>query len=119
MRPFSAGVKALGIAPLIGKQTTGAGVWLSGRNSLTDKGMARVAEYPQYAMDGSWIIEGRGVSPDIEVDNLPYATFTGKDAQLEKALDYLKQALNKQAVEDFKPKALPARGMAEDVKRAH
>ena len=116
---FSAGVKALGIAPLIGKQTTGAGVWLSGRNSLTDKGMARVAEYPQYAMDGSWIIEGRGVSPDIEVDNLPYATFTGKDAQLEKALDYLKQELNKQAVEDFKPKALPASGMAEDVKRAH
>ncbi|MCL1093632.1 S41 family peptidase [Shewanella kaireitica] len=116
---FSAGVKALGIAPLIGKQTTGAGVWLSGRNSLTDKGMARVAEYPQYAMDGSWIIEGRGVSPDIEVDNLPYATFTGNDAQLQKALDYLKQELNKQAVEDFKPKALPVSGMAEDVKRAH
>ncbi|MCL1048744.1 S41 family peptidase [Shewanella abyssi] len=115
---FSAGVKALGIAPLIGKQTTGAGVWLSGRNSLTDKGMARVAEYPQYAMDGSWIIEGRGVSPDIEVDNLPYATFMGKDAQLEKAMDYLQQALKKQPVVDFKPSALPAKGMAEDVKKA-
>ncbi|MFT5788844.1 MAG: tricorn protease [Shewanella sp.] len=116
---FSAGVKALGIAPLIGKQTTGAGVWLSGRNSLTDKGMARVAEYPQYAMDGSWIIEGRGVSPDIEVDNLPFATFMGKDAQLEKAMDYLQQALKEQPAVDFKPNALPANGMAEDVKKAY
>lgn len=92
---------------------------MSGRNSLTDKGMARVAEYPQYAMDGSWIIEGRGVSPDIEVDNLPYATFNGKDAQLDKAMDYLQQALKKQPKVNFVPNALPANGMAEDVKRAH
>ncbi|WOT06162.1 S41 family peptidase [Shewanella youngdeokensis] len=112
---FSAGIKALGIAPLIGKQTTGAGVWLSGRNSLTDNGMARVAEYPQYAMDGSWIIEGRGVSPDIEVDNLPYATFTGKDAQLEKAIEHLKQALDQQPPVKFSPKPLPVTGMAQAV----
>uniref|UniRef100_UPI0040474B33 S41 family peptidase n=1 Tax=Shewanella sp. TaxID=50422 RepID=UPI0040474B33 len=68
---FSAGVRALNIAPIIGKQTAGAGVWLSGRNSVTDNGMARVAEYPQYAIDGRWIVEGHGVEPDIEVDNLP------------------------------------------------
>lgn len=114
---FSAGVKALGIAPLIGKQTAGAGVWLSGRNALTDNGMARVAEYPQYAVDGSWIIEGRGVSPDIEVDNLPYATFNGEDAQLTKAIEYLQQAQSLQPVLEFKPKPLPAHGMAEDVKK--
>ncbi|MGS0673999.1 S41 family peptidase [Shewanella sp. 125m-1] len=115
---FSAGVKALGIAPLIGKQTAGAGVWLSGRNSLTDRGMARVAEYPQYAMDGSWIIEGRGVSPDIEVNNLPYATFNGTDAQLNKAVSYLKEALDKQPVTEFNPKPMPKKGMAEDVNKA-
>ena len=115
---FSAGVKALGIAPLIGKQTAGAGVWLSGRNSLTDKGMARVAEYPQYAMDGSWIIEGRGVSPDIEVDNLPYATFSGTDAQLDKAVSYLKEALKQQPATKLVPKPMPVKGMAEDVHKA-
>ncbi|WP_299809008.1 S41 family peptidase [uncultured Shewanella sp.] len=115
---FSAGVKALGIAPLIGKQTAGAGVWLSGRNALTDRGMARVAEYPQYAMDGSWIIEGRGVSPDIEVDNLPYATFTGHDAQLDKAISYLKGALQAQPVPELTPKPMPTKGMAEDVQKA-
>ncbi len=113
---FSAGIKALGIAPLIGKQTAGAGVWLSGRNSLTDKGMARVAEYPQYAMDGRWIVEGRGVSPDIEVDNLPLATFKGQDAQLQKALSYLQDELSKQPIQPYKAQPMPASGMAQDIK---
>ncbi|WP_076416632.1 S41 family peptidase [Shewanella sp. UCD-KL12] len=113
---FSAGVKALGIAPLIGKQTAGAGVWLSGRNGLTDKGMARVAEYPQYAMDGRWVLEGRGVSPDIEVDNLPYATFTGTDAQLDKAISYLKDELIKQPILPLKAQPIPSTGMADDIK---
>ncbi|KIO36302.1 S41 family peptidase [Shewanella sp. cp20] len=113
---FSAGIKALGLAPLIGKQTAGAGVWLSGRNSLTDKGMARVAEYPQYAMDGRWIVEGRGISPDIEVDNLPHATFKGEDAQLNKALNYLKQKLELEPVLPIKAQPMPGSGMAQDVK---
>ena len=113
---FSAGIKALGIAPLIGKQTAGAGVWLSGRNSLTDKGMARVAEYPQYAMDGRWVLEGHGVTPDIEVDNLPFATFNGHDAQLETAISYLKDELIKQPIPALKAQPMPAKGMAEDIK---
>ncbi|MEI6858807.1 MAG: S41 family peptidase [Shewanella sp.] len=112
---FSAGIKALGIAPLIGKQTAGAGVWLSGRNSLTDKGMARVAEYPQYSMDGRWIIEGRGVSPDIEVDNLPYATFNGHDAQLEKAISYLKDELVQKPIKPLEALPLAGKSMADGI----
>lgn len=112
---FSAGIKALGIAPLIGKQTAGAGVWLSGRNALTDKGMARVAEYPQYAMDGRWVLEGYGVTPDIEVDNLPFATFNGKDAQLEAAISYLKDELVKQPIPALKALPMPEKGMAQDI----
>ncbi len=112
---FSAGVKSLGLAPLIGKQTSGAGVWLSGRNGLTDKGMARVAEYPQYDIKGNWIVEGRGVSPDIEVDNLPYASFNGQDAQLERAITYLKNKVEHQPVAPLKAKPLPTKGMAQDA----
>jgi tricorn protease len=84
---FAAGVKALKLAPLIGKRTSGAGVWLSDRNPLTDRGRARVAELAQFSAEtGEWLIEGKGVSPDIEVDNLPHATFTGADAQLDAAI---------------------------------
>ncbi|WP_144210273.1 S41 family peptidase [Shewanella donghaensis] len=113
---FAAGIKALGLAPLIGKQTAGAGVWLSGRNSLTDKGMARVAEYPQYAIDGSWIVEGHGVEPDIEVNNLPFATFSGKDAQLETAISYLKDEMAQKPIAPLKAKPIAATGFAADTK---
>ncbi|QIR13863.1 S41 family peptidase [Shewanella aestuarii] len=112
---FSAGIKALGLAPLIGKQTAGAGVWLSGRNSLADKGMARVAEYPQYAMDGRWIVEGHGVEPDIEVSNLPFATYQGEDAQLEKAISYLKEQLAQSPYQPLKALPLPKTGKADDI----
>lgn len=105
---FSAGVKTLGLGPLIGKRTAGAGVWLSGRNQLADRGVARVAENAQFAMDGRWIIEGYGVSPDIEVDNLPYATFNGYDAQLQKAIGYLQQKLQEQPVSPMNAEPMTA-----------
>ena len=111
---FAAGIKALGLAPLIGKRTAGAGVWLSGRNRLADNGMARVAETAQFSLDGRWIIEGVGVAPDIEVENLPYASFNGQDAQLQRALDYLKQKQQQQPVLPLKTQ-LPANGIAEDI----
>jgi tricorn protease len=115
---FTAGIKALELGPVIGKQTAGAGVWLRGLNSLADRGMARVAELPVYAMDGRWIVEGRGVSPTIEVDNLPYATFMGKDAQLETAIEYLQKKIKKSPVKPLKSKPFPpVNEMADDITR--
>ncbi|WP_444995135.1 S41 family peptidase [Aliikangiella sp. IMCC44359] len=104
---FTAGVKALNLAPVIGKQTAGAGVWLRGMNRLTDNGIARVAEFPQYAMDGRWIVEGYGVEPTIEVDNLPHATFKGEDAQLETAIKYLKKKMKDSPIPELKTKPFP------------
>ncbi|GLP98133.1 S41 family peptidase [Paraferrimonas sedimenticola] len=104
---FSAGIKALGVAPLIGQRTAGAGVWLSGRNRLTDGGMARVAEFTQYAIDGRWIVEGHGVEPDVYVDNLPLATFNGSDAQLAKAIEYLQGQINQSPVPVLQGEPLP------------
>lgn len=104
---FTAGIKALELGTVIGKQTAGAGVWLTGRNRQSDGGMARVAELPVYAMDGRWITEGRGISPDIEVDNLPYATFNGEDAQLDAAIKHLKKKVKRAPVKPMKVKPFP------------
>ncbi|HEX5793572.1 MAG TPA: S41 family peptidase, partial [Rheinheimera sp.] len=112
---FSAGVKALGLGPLIGKRTAGAGVWLSGRNRLADNGVARVAETAQFATDGRWIIEGYGVTPDLEVDNLPYASFNGQDAQLEQAIRHLQQKLQAEPVDTLQAQPLTA-PIAADIK---
>ncbi|MEI8633839.1 hypothetical protein P4S72_20610 [Vibrio sp. PP-XX7] len=37
-----------------------------------------MAEYPQYAMNGQWLVEQHGVNPTIKVDNLPYASLEGR-----------------------------------------
>lgn len=104
---FAAGVKALKLGPLVGKRTAGAGVWLSDNNSLSDNGMIRAAENAQFGMDGRWLVEGVGVSPDVEVDNLPHATFNGKDQQLEAAIQLLEKKLKEQPVKPMVPQVIP------------
>ena len=113
---FVAGIKALDIAPVIGVRTAGAGVWLSGRNRLSDLGIARVAEFPVYAMDGRWIVEGYGVTPTMEVENLPHATFIGNDAQLDAAIEYLQQKIVEEPVPEAIPQPFPGvTETAEDI----
>ncbi|RTE85951.1 MULTISPECIES: S41 family peptidase [Gammaproteobacteria] len=114
---FSAGIKTLGLGPLIGERTTGAGVWLTGRNSLADRGMARVAESAQFAMDGTWVVEGYGVEPDIEIDNLPHATFNGEDAQLQRAIEELETRLEAMPYPELNPGDFSAPYGADPVNR--
>jgi tricorn protease len=57
--------------------------------------------------EGQWLIEGHGVDPDILVDNLPNATFNGKDAQLEAAVAYLKKLIAEKPLPVPKPPVYP------------
>jgi tricorn protease len=115
---FAAAIKSLGIAPLIGTRTAGAGVWLSDRSPLADRGVARIAENAQFAADGRWIVEGYGIAPDVEVENLPHAAFKGTDAQLSMAVSLLQEAIAREPVLPLKPRPLGPLGTpAEDVKR--
>lgn len=107
---FAAGIKALDLGSTIGTQTAGAGIWLSDRNGLSDGGQARVAEFAQYGADGRWLLEGRGVSPDVEVINPPRATYAGEDAQLVYALSYLADKIAAEPIPDLAPQPLPKLG---------
>ncbi|MAJ09978.1 S41 family peptidase [Ponticaulis sp.] len=100
---FAAGVKALDIAPLIGTRTAGAGIWLSDRNRLVDGGQARVAEYAQYGIDGRWLLEGNGVSPDIEIDTPPHAAYLGEDLQLDEAISVLQTEIANNPIPELVP----------------
>ncbi|MEW6071701.1 MAG: S41 family peptidase [Planctomycetota bacterium] len=86
---FAEGFRRLGLGPVIGMRTWGGEIWLDADNRLTDFGLARAPMSGVYGPEGEWLIEQIGVVPDIEVDNLPRATFDGKDAQLEAAIAYL------------------------------
>jgi len=104
---FAEGFKRLGLGPAIGRQTSGAGVWLSDRNRLMDNGIMRAAENGQMDASGHFLIEGVGVKPDIEVDNLPRATFLGGDAQLDAAIAHLRRAMAERPLLTPKPGAYP------------
>jgi tricorn protease len=96
---FAAAVKSLNLAPLIGKRTAGAGIWLSDSTTLADRGAARAAETPYFAVGtGEWLVENKGVEPDIAVENPPKATFDGGDAQLDAAVKYLQDKLASEPV---------------------
>ena len=74
-------------------RTWGGEIWLSADNRLWIMALLPLQKMGVYGPEGKWLIEGRGVEPDITVDNLPYETFNGKDAQLEYAVDYLKKQI--------------------------
>jgi len=90
---FSEGFRLLGLGKVIGTRTWGGQIWLSAQRWLVDSGMATAAEMGVYSPEGQWLIEGEGVHPDIEVDNLPHQTFLGKDAQLEAGVKHLQDLI--------------------------
>jgi tricorn protease len=104
---FCEGIKRLKLGTVIGTRTWGGGIWLNADNFLMDKGIATAAEFGVYGPEGKWMIEGHGVDPDIVVDNLPHATFKGKDAQLEAAVAHLLKRIEDDPVKTPKVPAFP------------
>ncbi|MBN2206218.1 MAG: PD40 domain-containing protein [Candidatus Aminicenantes bacterium] len=82
--------KTMGLGPLIGKRTWGGVVGIRGTLPLLDGGVLNKPEFAPYSKDGKdWVIEGRGVEPDIVVDNDPAREFAGIDDQLDKAIEVI------------------------------
>ncbi|HEY6463563.1 MAG TPA: S41 family peptidase, partial [Polyangiaceae bacterium] len=104
---FAEGIKRLKLGEVIGERTWGGEIWLSFDNPLVDKGIATAAENGLYGPEGQWLIEGHGVDPDIVVDDLPRATFDGKDEQLERAITYLEEKIAAEPIKDVPPPAFP------------
>lgn len=90
---FPYGFRKLGLGKLIGKRSWGGIVGISGSRKFVDGQDMRTPFFTSYSTDGEWIIEGHGVDPDIEVDINPFEDYLGKDAQLEKAVEVLKEEL--------------------------
>ena len=104
---FPYGFRQLGLGKLIGTRSWGGIVGISGSRQFVDGQDMRTPFFTSYSTDGEWIIEGHGVDPDIVVDINPFEDWQGKDAQLEKAVEYLKGELR-----NYKP--LPGTPAAPD-----
>jgi tricorn protease len=87
---FPYGIKHYGIGKVIGVRTWGGVVGIRGTLPFIDGAILNRPEYASYdPVTGEWIIEGRGVEPDIVIDNDPYEEFMGKDTQLNKAIEVI------------------------------
>jgi tricorn protease len=54
-------------------------------------------------MDSKWVVENRGVAPDIELENRPDLVVKGQDPQLERAIQEVMKQIQ------AKPPVLPQR----------
>jgi tricorn protease len=95
--------RQVGLGPLIGKRTWGGVVGINDIGPLVDGGTVYVPQYGTAGPDGRWVIEGRGVEPDIEVDNDPIEVMRGRDPQLERAIAELREKIGPE------PHGLPGR----------
>jgi tricorn protease len=90
---FAEAIKIKGLATLIGMRTWGGAVGIEPHQDLVDGGVTTPPQFGLFDFAGQWLIEGRGVEPDIEVQNWPAEVLAGKDAQLEAALDFLANSM--------------------------
>lgn len=93
---FAEGTKKLNLGKLIGKRTWGGWIGIRMDKPFTDYGILSIPEFPGWDMEGKWLIEGHGVDPDIEIENDPASVIKGGDPQLEYAIKYLLEKIEKE-----------------------
>jgi tricorn protease len=100
---FSYFFKQYKLGPLIGERTWGGVRGIRGEIPLLDGGYITRPEFSLSSLDSKWLIENRGVQPDVVVDNPPDLVLKGQDPQLDKAVEMLMEQIK------ANPKVLPVR----------
>jgi len=90
------------LGTLVGTRTWGGLVGIGGYPTLIDGGFVTAPRYAIYGLEGDWEVEGHGIAPDVEVEELPKDVAAGHDLQLERAVSIVLQQLKEH------PPATPA-----------
>ncbi|UCC29410.1 MAG: PD40 domain-containing protein [Phycisphaerales bacterium] len=104
---FAEAVKRNKLAKIIGMRTWGGAVGIEPHQGMLDGGMVTPPQFAPFGLDRTWLIEGYGVDPDIEVQNMPGDVLLGKDAQLEAGVEYILKRLEEDPMEIPSPPAYP------------
>lgn len=83
------------LGPLLGTKTWGGLIGMTGAPQLIDGGGVTVPTFRMYDPDGKWFKEGHGVDPDIKVIENQTELAKGIDNQLEKAIEWINEELQK------------------------
>jgi tricorn protease len=100
---FSYYFKYYKLGPLIGERTWGGVRGIRGPIPLIDGGYITRPEFARYDLNSKWIVENKGVQPDLVVENRPDLVVKGQDPQLEKAIELVMKDIQ------ANPKKLPPR----------
>lgn len=109
---FCDGFQRLKLGPVIGARSWGGEVGSGSGYPLLDGGAIYVPNYGEWVPGDGWVIEGRGAVPDIAVEDDPAAVMAGRDPQLDRAIQYLKEKIAAEPVPRPAPPPFPdkARG---------
>jgi tricorn protease len=91
--PFYFKLRRLG--PIVGTRTWGGLVGTLGVPPTIDGGGITAPSLAFFNLEGKYDVENIGVTPDVEVENTPFDTPDGKDAQLERAVAEAMKLLEK------------------------
>ncbi len=86
------------LGPVIGTRTWGGLIGYRHYIQLLDGGNVTIPTFGVFTKDGEWTVENHGVDPDIDVDELPHEVIDGRDAQIEKAVEYLLEKIEQEPV---------------------
>jgi tricorn protease len=86
------------LGTLVGVRTWGGLVGIGGYPTLIDGGRVTAPRYAIYGLQGDWEVEGHGIAPDVEVQELPKDVAAGHDAQLERAVSIVLEQLKEHPV---------------------
>jgi len=86
------------LGTLVGTRTWGGLVGIWNYPALMDGGFVTAPRGALYGLNGDWEVENRGIAPDVEVENDPASVASGKDLQLERAVQITLEALRRKPV---------------------
>lgn len=86
------------LGTLVGTRTWGGLVGIGGYPTLIDGGSVTAPRYAIYGLENHWEVEGHGIPPDVEVEELPKDVAAGHDVQLERAVSVVMQQLKEHPV---------------------
>jgi tricorn protease len=112
---FPAAIQLAGLAPVIGTRSWGGVVGIRGFRPAIDNGFMTFPEFAWWDAQRGWGLEGRGVDPDIVVENLPQELAKGIDAQLDRGIEEVLKLRKKH--KPLKPEFGPAPDRSRDAYR--
>jgi len=81
--------KARNLGKVIGVPSWGGLVGIVNGQTTIDNGTIQQSNNSFYGKEGTWWVENHGADPDIYIDNDPSSVMSGKDPQLDKAIEVI------------------------------